>query len=224
MVALSLLGLFEAAASAASPWPPPARAGDSPTRCAGVRCCRTQRHKTHSTASASDVTVAYAWHPWSGQSVRAHEVVEKASGSWARCSLAGADLVRLREIPTWMLDASVCRSMRKSAAPVAALSALAALRALLSEAMASAAAGPPAEAIASPAHKRGDRHATPQPPASEPGAPTRSLPGAPAACRRGGAAVGRPAGTGQARGDGADGPAADGPHRRRGAQGRGRRR
>ena len=87
------------------------------------------------------MTVAYAWHPWHGRSVRAHEVVERATGSWARCGLAGADAARLREIPAWMLDASVCRSMRKSAAPVAALSALAALRALLSEVMASAAAG-----------------------------------------------------------------------------------
>ena len=39
MVALSLLDLFEAAALAASAWPPPARAGDSPARCAGVLCC-----------------------------------------------------------------------------------------------------------------------------------------------------------------------------------------
>ena len=95
------------------------------------------------------MTVAYAWHPWNGQAVRAHEVVEKATGSRARCSLAGADFVRPREIPTWMHDASVCRAMRRAPAPVAALSALAALRALLSEAMASAAAGVPAEAIAS---------------------------------------------------------------------------
>src|SRR5215213_7406251 len=190
---------------------------------AGVRRCRTQRHKTHSTASAADVTVAYTWHPWHGRSVRAHEVVERATGSWARCGLAGADAARLREIPAWMLDASVCRSMRKSAAPVAALSALAALRALLSEVMASAAAGSvPAAAVASRGQERGDRHAPPPSPASETRAPARTLRGGPAADAARGARVGPPAGTGQARGDDADDPAAGRPRRRHGAEGQGR--
>ena len=65
--------------------------------------------------------------------VHVHEVLEREAGAWARCSLVDADVTRVREIPTWMLDASVCRTMRPSAEPVAALSALVALRALLTE-------------------------------------------------------------------------------------------
>src|SRR4051812_17902855 len=94
----------------------------------GVCDCRTPRHKTHSTASAAEVAVAYAWHPWAGQLVRVHEVIERATGAWARCSPVGADIVRQREVPTWMLDASVCRVMWRvprpgpeGAAPVARL-------------------------------------------------------------------------------------------------------
>ena len=204
-------------------WPAPRRGCGSRRPGAGAGGCGTRRHKTHSTASSA-VTVAYAWHPWSGRPVRAHEVVERATGAWARCSLDDADVVRLREIPTWMLDASVCRSMGRAAAPVAALSALVGLRALLSEAMASAAAGQPAAAIASRAHEHGDRHAPPPPPASDAGAPARSLPRGPAAGGVRGTRVGRPAGSGPARADGADDPPAGHTRRRRDAAGPGRRR
>src|ERR687893_378637 len=104
-------------------------------RSAGAGDCRTPRHKTHSTAVAAEVVVAYSWHPWAGHLVHVHEVLEREAGAWARCSLVGADVARLREIPTWMLDASICRTMRRSSKPVAALSALVALQALLMEAM-----------------------------------------------------------------------------------------
>ena len=120
--------------------------------------CRTPRHKTHNTASGTEVTVAYAWHPWAGQLVHVHEVIERATGAWARCSPAGADIVRLREILTWMLDASVCRVMRRVSEPVAALSALVALRALLTEVMEGAAAAPCGAGVAStPSHRGGRR-------------------------------------------------------------------
>ena len=86
--------------------------------------------------------MAYAWHPWAGQLVRVHEVIERATGAWARCSPVGADIVRQQEIPAWMLDASVCRAMWRAPEPVAAVSALVALRALLSGAMEECGSGP----------------------------------------------------------------------------------
>ena len=52
--------------------------------------------------------MAYAWHPWAGRSVRVHETIERPTGAQARCSLAGAGVVRMREIPVWMLDAAAC--------------------------------------------------------------------------------------------------------------------
>ena len=184
---------------------------------AGVGGCRTPRHKTHSTASAAEVAVAYAWHPWAGQLVRVHEVIERATGAWARCSPVGADIVRQQEIPTWMLDASVCRAMWRAPEPVAAVSALVALRALLSGAMENAAAALPGAAIASATPYRGGRHAPPPSPGSDAGASTRSLLGAPAAGCRGDAGMERPAGSGPARGDGTDDPLTDHACQRHGA-------
>src|ERR1051325_8677829 len=115
--------------------------------------CITFHNKTHSTAAGGKVQVVYAWHPWAGRPVRLHEVIERATGASARCSLVDATMTRLQEIPAWMLDARACRTARTTAQPVAALSALAALRALLSDAMRAA---PTGAAIASPA-SCGDR-------------------------------------------------------------------
>src|SRR4051812_11087328 len=183
----------------------------------GVCDCRTPRHKTHSTASAAEVAVAYAWHPWAGQLVRVHEVIERATGAWARCSPVGADIVRQQEIPTWMLDASVCRATWWAPEPVAALSALVALRVLLSEAMANAAASLPGVAITLAPPHRGGHHAPPPSPGPDTGVPTQPLLGASAAGCRGGAGMEHPAGSGPARGDGADDPLADHACQRHGA-------
>jgi len=120
------------------------------------------------------VVVAYAWDPWAGHSVRIHihEVIEREAGAWARCGLTGADVARLREIPTWMLDASICRAMRRASEPIAALSALLALRALLTEAMGATKTAPSwAEVACAPPH-RGGRHAPPPSPST--GATARS--------------------------------------------------
>ena len=136
--------------------------------------CRTLQHKTHSTGTAAEVVVAYAWHPWVGLLVHVHQVLERQAGAWARCSVVGADVVRQREIPTWMLDASTCRAMRRSAEPVVALSALVALRALLTTAMRSVPAAPSGAAVACTPSNRGGRHAPP----SDVRAPARSFPAA----------------------------------------------
>lgn len=197
------------------------RVGGIPRRCAAVRRCRTPRRKTHSTATTAEATVAYAWHPWAGRLVHVHEVIERATGAWARCGPVGAGIVRPREIPTWMFDASVCRSTRRAPEPVAALSALVALRALLTEAMGDATALP-AAAVASAASDRGGRHAPPPSPVPGTGAPTRSLLGASAADRGASAGMEQPTRWGPAGGDGADDPPADHARGRRGAGARGR--
>src|SRR5208283_1755346 len=119
---------------------------------AGAADCRTQRQNSHGIAARGDERVAYGRHPWVGQTVRVHDVIEKAAGSVTRCSLADDGVRRAQEIPAWMLDAAFCQTMRDAAHPVADLSALIELRALLSDATAvsvpTAAEGEPA--IASP--------------------------------------------------------------------------
>ena len=130
--------------------------------------CTTLRHKTHGTEAGDEVAVAYAWHPWAGRLVHVHEVIERTTGASARCSLVEAPAARVQEIPVWMLDAALCRSMRASDGPVAALPALRTLRSLLSEAMTrTSAVSSPDPQIASPDYHRGDRHAPPALPASE---------------------------------------------------------
>jgi len=124
--------------------------------------------------------VLYSWHPWAGRLVRLHEVVERATGASARCSLIDTAVIRLQEVPVWMFDAAACRTARATVQPVAALSALAALHALLADATGQAprraSSGP---TIASP-ESRGDRHATPFSPARQAAPSTRSRPGKPA--------------------------------------------
>ena len=143
--------------------------------------CRTPRHKTHSSAAIDEMVIAYSWHPWAERTVRIHEVIERLTGAVARCSLVDAAVARVQDIPVWMLDAAACCQTRLAAKPVAALSALAALRILLSEAMRIAATEVPSDAgIVSPDSYRGDRHATPSSPAPTAAPSTRSLVGEPA--------------------------------------------
>ena len=103
-----------------------------------------------------------------------------------------------------MLDASACRTARTTAQPVAALSALAALRALLSDAMRGA---PTGAAIASP-ESCGDRHATPLSPASKAAPSTRPRSDEPAGDASYSAGLVRSAGAGAADADGASDPPA----------------
>ena len=122
--------------------------------------CRTPRHKTHSTAAGEEITIAYSWHPWAEQTVRIHEVIDRTTGAAARCSLVGATVARVQEIPVWMLDTAACCWTVLAAEPTVTLSALAALRALLSEALQLGATETPSDArLASPDSYRGDRHA-----------------------------------------------------------------
>ena len=134
-------------------------------RNAAGRGCRTPRHKTHGTAAGDETAVAYFWHPWAERTVRIHEVIERPTGAVARCSFVGAPVTRVQEIPAWMLDTVACCQTRLAAEPVAALSALAALRVLLLEARQIAATEVPSDVgIASPDSYRGDRDATPSSP------------------------------------------------------------
>jgi hypothetical protein len=72
--------------------------------------------------------VIYPWHPWAGCSVRVHELIEKSGGPVLRCSRRGFE-DRWLELPVWMFDRTVCRSM--SIALRLDVSALSALQALL---------------------------------------------------------------------------------------------
>ena len=121
--------------------------------------CTTPHQKTHGTEAGDEVEVVYPWHPWVGRTVCVHEGVERGAIASARCSLAGATPVRIRELPLWMLDAAGCRTMRVEAHPMATLWALAALHALLSAERKRSDAEPEAAAISSP-ESRGDRHGT----------------------------------------------------------------
>ena len=60
------------------------------------------------------MVVAYAWHPWAGRLASVREVIERTTGLSARCGLVDGAADRVQEIPVWMLDAAICRSMRAS--------------------------------------------------------------------------------------------------------------
>jgi len=58
-----------------------------------------RRQNTHGTDVCAEREVAYRWHPWAGRIVRIHEVIEKAGGAVARCSVANVHSDRLMELP-----------------------------------------------------------------------------------------------------------------------------
>src|SRR3954452_24361087 len=160
------------------PWPSARKPGPgsrSRGRNGGAGGCTTLHHKTHSTGAGGEVGVLYAWHPWAGRTVRLEEVIARATGTAVRCSLVDAPVARFQEIPAWMLDPVACGTVRATGQPVAALSALRSLHALLADAARGgdrAANGP---RLASP-EPRGDRHATSSAPAAPAVPATRTRP------------------------------------------------
>ncbi len=68
----------------------------------------------------------------------------------ARCSLTEAPVVKVQEIPAWMLDVAACRPMNVAVEPVAAWGALTELRTLLRDVMQHAADEMPKAGVASP--------------------------------------------------------------------------
>src|SRR4051812_3010873 len=178
--------------------------------------CTTLHHKSHSIGSGDQVAIAYAWHPWAGRLVHVREVIERTTGVSARCGLVDAAADRVQDIPVWMLDAAICRSMRASEGPVAATPALRTLRSLLSEVMKRTSAVSSLDPqIASPDCHRGDRHAPPALSASAAGPPTRPVPIAPSINVDSGTGVERPARADTASRHRADEPPVGGPRRRR---------
>ena len=151
----------------------PGLACDSPGPNEGAGDCRTLRHKTHSTRTGDELTVVYAWHPWAGRLVYIHDVVDRAIGASARCSLIGVPDARVQELPIWMLEAAACRSVRLTCEPIVPLAAFAALQRLLLATVRPVTMEESSDArIASPERHRGDRHAksktTSSPPSSGP--------------------------------------------------------
>jgi hypothetical protein len=76
----------------------------------GGSSCTTSQHKTHSTVVSAQVAIVYGLHPWARRAVRIHEVIGRAAGTAARCTLADAPAARLQEMPVWMLDAVACKA------------------------------------------------------------------------------------------------------------------
>jgi hypothetical protein len=172
--------------------------------------CTTRLENTHRIAKRE---VVYVCHPWAGRIVDIHEVVEKASGQVARCSLDGEEVHRVLELPTWMLDRVACAPMRMDAHPRVDVAALDALTTLLAEvAIADAASSniPVAEAeMVSRDENRGDRDAMPAQGASRPSIQDDTVRSVRGARRRGGADAGmeRPSGGGSPGSDTPDGAA-----------------
>ena len=185
-----------------------------------AHCCTTDHHKTHGTGAIDEGTVAYAWHPWSGERVRVHEVIVRGGGGGgvARCSRVDVPVARLQEIPLWMLDGSACASSRAAKEAITTIAALTALRLLLSEAIAGTAVSSFEEAIASCGHQRGDRHAAHPSPAADTSSSARSLRGDTAAGVGPGARMEQPAGSDPAGRDRLDDAPAWRARRRRGAR------
>ena len=155
------------------------RAAGRPARSAGEGCYTISHQKTHNTAAGDEVAVVYAWHAWAGRLVRLHDVIERATGAAARCSrcsLVNATSPRLQEIPVWMLNPVACRSAQATGQPVAALSALTTLHALLADAARGAAREAPSGAAVASPESRGDRHATPSSPDPQAAPATRPRP------------------------------------------------
>ena len=178
--------------------------------CAAEQCCRTKLENTHRTEKRE---VTYRFHPWAGRIVDIHEVVEKASGHVARCSLEGEEVPRLLELPTWMLDRVACAPMRMDAQPRVDVAALDALTTLLAEvAIAGAASSNTLVAKAqmvSRDENRGDRDAMPAQGASKSSIQDDTIRSVRGARRRGGADAGveRPSGGGSPGSDTPDGAA-----------------
>ena len=92
--------------------------------------CRTRWQNTH---GIEERKVGYPWHPWAGRIVRVQQLTRKGGEDIFRCCLTDEPPSRSLELPAWMFDSAACAPMQLADVPVAALSALQALRALLND-------------------------------------------------------------------------------------------
>jgi hypothetical protein len=158
--------------------PRPARrpsASDGPALDGAVGRYTSERRNAHRTEFSDEREVLYPWHPWSGGVVRVHEMIGKPLGTVLRCSrdLSGD---RWLEVPAWMFDRAVCRSMTIAVRPQVDLATLLSLQALLAPLRSGDFDGPrsahapvPGAAKKSCGRKnRGDADAMPAPPSREP--------------------------------------------------------
>ncbi len=150
---------------------PPEQVHDIPAMHEGEPRCTTPRQKAHGTGPGHEERVAYTWHPWFGRAVRVREVVRKQSIVVVRCSPVDDQAALVPDVPAWMLDESICRTMRASPEPVPALSALLGLQLLLSMSAAAAVES----ALDFPDRPRGNRHGSSASPEIAGGLSARSL-------------------------------------------------
>jgi hypothetical protein len=92
-----------------------AREGDIPTRCAVVRCCTTERYKTHKTDSSQ---VVYRWHPWYGREVTIYGERNRRGTIVFICRIGGDEKTSPLEVPAWMFDTAICCACRSAPAGV----------------------------------------------------------------------------------------------------------
>ena len=133
--------------------------------------CTSERRKTHVTEA---LEVLYRWHPWFGQSVYIHEVIERGDGRSFRCDLDTKQTARCMNVPAWMFDRAACFGVRLSDTPQVGVEALICLRALLAEVGNRTSATAAVVGAWHPFEGRGDADATPQ--ASITNNSTRSAP------------------------------------------------
>ena len=93
--------------------------------------CTTRQRNTH---IIEEQELHYPWHPWHGLSVRVHESLVRRDKAVSRCSIDQSDCLSRLEVPQWMFDRILCRSMRLTERPLVNCGALLELKSLLASA------------------------------------------------------------------------------------------
>ena len=119
--------------------------------------CTKPRRNTHGTSVERELL--YPWHPWAGQQVHVHEVIERGDTAILRCSLSGRVSDRWLEVPAWMFDRAISASWHITTAPCVGLAVLDALAKLLQDTDAPSQSRVTGAASVSHDTNRGDVHA-----------------------------------------------------------------
>ncbi len=96
---------------------------------AAFRCCTTGVQDTHKTYIRE---VRYPWHPWHGEQVYVRGEARRGGMVVLRCVRDELNWSAALEIPEWMFDSGRCSEKKAGSLAYVSLSALRALRVLLS--------------------------------------------------------------------------------------------
>ena len=77
------------------------------------------RGSTTPQSNAHDTTleVLYRWHPWFGEQVVVHQVMDRRDRAVFRCGLVSNLAAKPREVPQWMFDHAACCLMQAGEQP-----------------------------------------------------------------------------------------------------------